>query len=128
MALQDSLLIALVQLIDVIPLPPPPKPHRGYPHVYSDRLCLKALVIMIVRRLATAGTRLRVSLLAILEQPTPEMQQVHALLTEHGRSPSRRTWELRLNAIPETLPAQIGCLGRYLVTRIQPFSKPPDDL
>jgi len=83
---------------------------------------------MIVRRLATAGTRLRVSLLAILEQPTPEMQQVHALLTEHGRSPSRRTWELRLNAIPETLPAQIGCLGRYLVTRIQPFSKPPDDL
>jgi Transposase DDE domain len=49
------------------------------------------------------------------------MQQVRALLTEDGRYPCRRTWERRLNAIPETLLAQIGCLGRHLVELIQPW-------
>jgi hypothetical protein len=109
------LLIALVKLVDVIPLPPAPS-RRGRPPVYSDRLFLKALVIMIVRHLATVR-----ALPAILEQPTPEMQQLRSLLTEHGRYPSRRTWERRLGAIPATLPAQIGCLGRHLVKVIQPW-------
>jgi hypothetical protein len=76
-----SRLLALVLLTDRIPLPPPPPPGRGHPRVHSDRLFLKALVIMIVCRLTTAGTRLRVSLLAILEQPTPEMQQLRSLST-----------------------------------------------
>ena len=111
-----SLLVALVRLIDRIPLPPPPA-GRGRPKLYSDRLILKAMVIMIVRHLATVG-----ALLAILEQPTPEMRQLRSLLTEHGRYPSRRTWERRLNAIPATLPAQIGCLGRHLVLLIQPWA------
>lgn len=110
-----SLLIALVKLVDVIPLPTVP-PRRGRPQVYSDRLFLKALVIMIVRHLATVG-----ALLAILEQPTPEMHQLRSLLTERGRYPSRRTWERRLGTIPATLPAQIGCLGRHLVALIQPW-------
>src|SRR5262249_1761228 len=39
-----------------------------------------------------------------------------------GRFPSRRTWERRLAAIPDTLPAQIGCLGRHLVALIQPWT------
>jgi hypothetical protein len=112
-----SLLLALVRLVDRIPLPPPPPVGRGHPKVYSDRLFLKALVIMIVRHLATVG-----ALLAILEQPTPEMQRLRALLTEHGRYPCRRTFERRLNAIPASLPAQIACLGRHLVERIQPFA------
>ena len=43
-------------------------------------------------------------------------------LTENGRYPARRTWERRLKAMPETLPAQIGCLGRYLVALIQPWA------
>jgi transposase len=111
-----SLLVALVQLIDVIPLPALSPPRRGRPHVYSDRLFLKALVIMMVRHLATVG-----ALLAVLEQPTPEMHQLRSLLTEQGRYPSRRTWERRLNAIPDTLPAQIGCLGRHLVALLQPW-------
>lgn len=51
-----SLLIALVQLIDVIPPPPPPPTGRVRPKVYSDRLFLKALVIMIVRHLSTVLT------------------------------------------------------------------------
>jgi hypothetical protein len=78
--------------------------------VYSDRLFLKALVIMLVKRLPRVHT-----LLAVLDQPTPEMQRLRALLSEQGRYPTRRTWERRLRALPDTLPDQIGCLGRYLV-------------
>jgi hypothetical protein len=33
------------------------------------------------------------------------MQQLRSLLTEAGRYPSGRTWERRLAAIPNTLPA-----------------------
>jgi hypothetical protein len=110
-----SLLIALIHLVDAVPLPPP-TPQRGHPKIYSDRLFLKALIIMIVRHLATVH-----ALLAVLDQPTPEMQQVRTLLTENGRYPCRRTWERRLNAIPESLPAQLGCLGRHLVELIQPW-------
>jgi hypothetical protein len=91
----------LVQLLDQIPVPPRPR-SLGRPHVYSDRLFLKALVIMIVRCLATVH-----ALLAILEQPRPEMQQLRFLLTEEGRYPSRRTWERRLNALPATLPDRL---------------------
>jgi hypothetical protein len=77
---------------------------------------LKALVIMIVRHLYKVH-----ELLSVLEQPTAEMQTLRTLLTADGRYPTRRTWERRLRAIPDTLPAQIGCLGRYLVTLIQPW-------
>lgn len=110
------LLIALVRLIDAIPLPPPSPAGRGRPKIYSDRLFLKALVIMILRHLPTVG-----ALLAVLAQPTSEMQQLRALLTEGGHYPTRRTFERRLAAIPDTLPAQIGCLGRQLVALIQPW-------
>jgi hypothetical protein len=104
-------------LVDRLPAPPPAAARRGRPPVYSDRLFVKALVIMIVRHLARVHT-----LLAVLEQPTPEMQQLRALLSEHGRYPSRRTWERRLRAIPDTLPAQIGCLGRVLVELLDPWA------
>ncbi len=115
---QVSLLVRLVQLIDRLPpLPPPPKRGPGRPKVYPDHLFLKALVIMIVRRLHTVH-----ELLAVLEQPTPEMQLLRAQLTEQGKFPARRTWERRLQALPATLPAQIGCLGRYLVALIQPWA------
>jgi Transposase DDE domain len=106
---ETSALVALVLLVDRIPLPPAQR-RRGRPVVYPDRLFLKALVIMIVRRLPKVG-----SLLAVLEQPTPEMQRLRVLLSEEGRYPTRRTFERRLMAIPATLPAQIGCLGRHLV-------------
>jgi hypothetical protein len=114
---EASVLLALVRLVDALPLPPPP-PGRGRPRVYSDRVFLKALVIMIVRRLPQVHL-----LLAVLDQPTAEMQQVRALLTEGGRYPTRRTWERRLRALPATLPARIGCLGRYLVDVLAPWSE-----
>jgi hypothetical protein len=119
MIAQDTLLVTLVKLVDQIPMPPPPaKRGRGHPKVYSDRLFLKALVIMIVRHLHKVH-----ELLMVLEEPTPQMRTLHALLTENGRYPSRRTWERRLKAIPDTLPAQIGCLGRALVILIQPWAR-----
>ena len=84
--------------------------------VYSDRLFLKALVIMIVRHLHKVN-----ELLSVLAQPTAEMATLRALLHEQATFPSRRTWERRLQAIPQTLPAQIGCLGRHLLDLIQPW-------
>jgi Transposase DDE domain len=115
---QVSLLVMLVQLVDRLPpLPPPPKRGRGRPKVYTDHLFLKALVIMIVRHLHTVH-----EFLPVLEQSTPEMQRLRFLLTENGKFPARRTWERRLQALPDTLPAQIGCLGRYLVALIQPWA------
>ena len=115
---QVSLLVMLVQLVERVPLPPPPaKRGRGRPKVYADRLFLKALVIMIVRHLHTVH-----ELLTVLDQPTPEMQLLRTLLTEQGKFPCRRTWERRLAALPDTVPAQIGCLGRYLVALIEPWA------
>jgi len=114
---QVSLLVVLVNLVDRVPAPPPPaKRGRGRPKVYADRLFVKALVIMIVRHLHTVH-----ELLSVLDQPTPQMQLLRTLLTEQGKYPCRRTWERRLAALPDTLPAQIGCLGRHLVALIQPW-------
>lgn len=122
---QDCLLVLLLGLVDRLPVPATPagtaptrcrQRGRGRPRVYTDRLFLKALVIMIVRRLHKVH-----ELLAVLEQPTAQMAQLRALLCEKGRYPSRRTFERRLAALPETLPSQIGCLGRHLVCLIQPW-------
>lgn len=110
-----SILVTLVMLVDVVPMLAVP-PKRGRPKFYPDRLFLKALVIMIVRGLHNVHT-----LLTVLEQPTPEMHRLRALLLVNGHYPTRRTWERRLKAIPETLSAQIGCLGRHLVYLIQPW-------
>jgi hypothetical protein len=116
---QVSLLVMLVKLIDQMPLPSPPtKRGRGRPKVYTDRLFLKALVIMIGRHVHTVH-----ELLTVLAQPTLEMQELRTLLTEQGTFPARRTWERRLQALPDTLPAQIGCLGRFLVALIQPWAR-----
>jgi hypothetical protein len=116
MVANASPLVLLVTLIDHLPLPPPPGAQRGRPRIYSDRLFLKAPVIMALRQLATVH-----ALLAVLEQPSPEMQRLRQLLLEDGRFPSRRTFERRLAAIPDTLPAQIACLGQHLLTLIQPW-------
>ena len=118
MVVDESTLVLLLRLIDRIPTPPV-TPRRGRPTVYPDRLFLKALVIMILKRLP------RVHLLvAVLAQDTPEMRRLRAVLTDaQGRYPTRRTWERRLRAVPDTLPAQIGCLGRHLVGRIDPWAE-----
>ncbi len=117
---QKPLLVTFVMLIDRIPMPAPPKTRgRGRPKVYPDRLIVKALIIMVIRRLYTAY-----SLLAFLEQETTLTQQLRTLLSdEQGRFPCRRTWERRLAALPDDLPGMIGTLGRHLVFLIQPWAK-----
>jgi hypothetical protein len=115
----ETLLVTLVQLVGRVPSPPPAAMRRrGRPPTYPDRLFRQALVMMIVRHLHTVH-----ALLSVLAQPTPERQTLRALLTVDGRFPTRRTWERRLRAIPATLPAQIGGLGRALVAVIQPWAQ-----
>jgi hypothetical protein len=103
----------LMELVDRIPEPPLER-RRGRPPRYSERLFVKVLVLMIVRRQPQVHT-----LLEVLAQP--EMRPIRDLLTEGGRFPSRRTWERRLRALPDGLPARIGCLGRSLVETLQPW-------
>jgi hypothetical protein len=112
---REPLLVTLVKVVDRIPMPhPPAKRERGRPKVYTDRLIVKALVIMIIRRLYSAY-----SLLAFLDQDTDLTQALRAELTDdQGRFPSRRTWERRLQA----LPGLVGCLGRHLVTVLRPWA------
>ena len=119
LAAEDSLLVALLRLIDQIPAPPTPaQRRRGRPCVYADRLFLKAVVIMVVKGLPRVGT-----LLTVLAEPTPAMTRLRTLLTDdQGRFPTRRTWERRLRRVPDTLPAQIGCLGRSLVALLEPWA------
>ncbi len=120
MITDEPLLVTLVKLVERIPQPPQPaKRGPGRPKVYSDRLFLKALVIMLIKHLSKVY-----ELLCVLEQPTAEMRALRLLLTtQDGRYPSRRTFERRLKAMPETLPAQIACLGRELVESIEPWAR-----
>lgn len=117
---QDSLLVILVGLIDLIPIPPEPAQRkRGRAKIYPDWLFLKALVIMIVQQVHTPC-----GLLAILEQPTAEMQLLRKELSlPSGRFACRRTWKRRLDAIPKTLPAQIACLGCFLLELLGVWAK-----
>ncbi len=117
MITQDSVLVQLIRLVDHIPTPPPPpRRPRGRPVFYSEGLFLKALVIMIVKRLHKVG-----ELLAVLQEDTPQMREVRQLLSEGGCFPSKRTFQRRLKALPERLPEQIGCLGRHLVGVLKPW-------
>ena len=114
---QNSVLVTLVMLVDKVPSPSVVKVKRGRPKTYSDKLFLKAIVIMIIKHLHRVY-----ELLSVLEQPSAEMQTLRELLRENGQYPTRRTWERRLKGIPESLPAQIGCFGRYLVSLILPWA------
>jgi len=54
MIYQDSVVVQLIVLIERIRSPPPPlRCRRGRPIFYSEKLFMKALVIMILRRLHT---------------------------------------------------------------------------
>jgi hypothetical protein len=73
---REPLLVTLVKLVDCIPMPrPPSRRGTGHPKVYSDGLFLKALIIMIVRHLHKVH-----ELLAVVAQPTAEMQALRTLL------------------------------------------------
>jgi hypothetical protein len=114
---QTSLLVSLVVRIDRLPWPPEPAKHpRGRPKTYADRLRVKALVLMVIRRLYTAY-----GLLAFLDHDDPLPRQLCPLLYEQGRFPSRRTWERRLAHLPPSLPGLLGCCGRHVVALLRPW-------
>jgi hypothetical protein len=117
MCTREPLLLQLLRLVDSIPEPPPPSPRRrGRPFTYPDRLFLKVLLIMILRRLHRAH-----EIVSFLTQPSAEILQICSLLFPDGKMPSRRTFERRLNRLPRTLPAQIACLGKHLLRLYQPW-------
>ena len=115
---QTSLLVRLVRRIDHLPWPSAPvhRP-RGRPKTYADRLILKALVMMIMRRLSTAS-----AWLTFLEQDDTMARPLRPLLYAHGGFPTRRTWERRLAVLPQHLPGLIGCVGRHLVALFTPWT------
>ena len=110
---KNSLLVTLILLVDEIPIPKE-TPKRGRPKVYSDRLILKFLIIMILKRFT------RVHELWIFLN-CPQAESIRVLLIENGGFPSRRTFERRLKRLPENLPMYIGYLGRYLVELTDPW-------
>lgn len=116
MVADASVLPTLLTLVDRIPFPPSATPAIGRPPVYSPRLIVKALVVMVLKRWYRVGT-----FYAAVTQPTPEMRQLRAHLTEDGRFPSRRTWDRRLGDLPPILPALIAAVGAYLVEVVQPW-------
>jgi hypothetical protein len=77
---------------------------------------VKALVIMIIRRLYSAY-----SLLAFPDQESELTLALRPLLSEQGRFPARRTWERRLARLPHTLPGLIAALGHQLVQQLNPW-------
>jgi hypothetical protein len=55
MLTHGSILVSLLWLVEQIPTPPPPATRqRGRQETYSDKLFVKALIVMIIRRLSTA--------------------------------------------------------------------------
>ena len=117
-----SILVSFLWLVEQMPTPPPPaKRQRGRQETYSDKLFVKALIVMIIRRLYTAY-----ALRYFLEQDDPVALQIRPRLTEHGRFPTRRTWARRFEQLPARLPALIGCLGRHLVELLQPWGSSRD--
>jgi hypothetical protein len=113
-----SRLVSLILLIARLPWPSTPvKRPRGRPKTYADRLILKAVVSMIIRRLSTAY-----AVLTFLDQDDAVAPQLRPLLYEQGRFPTRRTWERRLPALPPHLPGLIGCCGRHLVAVLTPWA------
>ena len=115
----QSILVSLVRMVDHLPFPPPPtRRKRGRQQTYSAQLIVKAVVVMIIRRLYTAW-----ALRAFLHQADPVVAQLRPLLTEHGQWPTRRTWDRRLATLPATLPGRMGRLGRELVTVLNPWAQ-----
>ena len=111
-------LVVLLTLVEGIPLPPQAR-RRGRPARYSERLIVKALVVMLVRRVWSVH-----GLLAVLDEPTAQMARVRTHLRDaQGRCPSRRTWERRLKRLAGILPLLIALLGAWLARRLDPWPR-----
>ena len=89
---REPLLLMLLMLVDEVQWPQPAaQRRRGRPITYSERLIVKALVIMIIRRLYTAYR-----LLAFLEQETELTCRLRELLMLYATTHGRGLWRRRL--------------------------------
>ena len=75
MIAQTPRLVTLLRLLDRLPVAPPPAlGSRGRPKDYGNWLFVKALVIMVVRRLTKVH-----ELLSMVQESTREMRRLKAL-------------------------------------------------
>lgn len=117
MCTRDPLLLQLLRLVDTIPEPPPPSPRRrGRRFTYPDRLFLKVILIMVLRGLPRVH-----EVFTVLCQFSPDILEIRAMLFPDGKMPSRRTFERRLQRLPQHLPDWIAYLGEHLVELFQPW-------
>jgi len=56
MLAERRILVSLLSLVAHLPSPPPQKRKRGRQETYSDKLFIKALIVMIIRRLYCSST------------------------------------------------------------------------
>jgi len=115
--IRENALFLMLALIDKIPsdidtlLPQSTRSVKpGRKQLYSDRLFLKAAVIMILKRFSKVY-----ELLTTINEPTVEMQQLRQYLTQEQKMPTRRTFERRLACLADLLPCIIARVGALLV-------------
>jgi hypothetical protein len=108
--------VQLIRLVDEVPEPPaPPRRGRGRPVTYPEKLFLKILLFMILRRLYKIH-----EVYSVLSLPTADAAELRGLLFP-GQMPCERTFERRLAKLPERLPAQICWFGLHLLQLYNPW-------
>lgn len=108
---RDNALLLMLALLDRLALPSfAIHTGRGRKQQYSDRLFLKAAVIMTLKKFSKVY-----EFLTTIHEPTPEMQALRQHLTQEDRMPTRRTFERRLSSLTDHLPDIIARIGAFLV-------------
>jgi hypothetical protein len=108
---RENALLLMLALVDKMPLPQLARSVRpGRKQLYDNRLFLKAAVIMTLKKFSGVY-----ELLTTLNEPTAQMKQLRAHLTQDQKMPTRRTFERRIGCLADLLPRIITQVGALLV-------------